>query len=252
MNYKSIINPKYGSLQGFIGNLPDKYDCEGMLIYDSRNTVKAFDVGGQKIIVKRFHRPMLHQRFDYTFIRPSKAKRAYTYALKLQEMHICTPEPIACIEEFRYGLFYRGYLITSFCGDPDARVLREELEGHDDLVNALAHFLVNMHEHGFMHGDTNLSNFLYRKDADSPTGYHITTIDINRSKFVEHPAPKRCIRNLVRLTHVRPALQKIVARYAELRGWDVEWAVTLVMQKLDAFEKRRELKHKMKGKKKIK
>jgi tRNA A-37 threonylcarbamoyl transferase component Bud32 len=160
-------------------------------------------------------------------------------------MDISTPQPIACIEEYHSGLFCLGYLVSTFCGDPDLRLLREEPEGHDDLVDALAHFLVRMHEKGFMHGDTNLSNFLYREDKGLPLGYHITTIDINRSHFVDNPSREECIANLMRLTHVRQALRKIIGRYAELRGWDVEWAVSLAVQKLDSFERRKEMKKKI-------
>lgn len=249
MKYKYIINPKYEALKATIQELPQQFEKEGIIIYDSRNTVGVFKVGDERMVVKRFRRSRLHQRFDYTFIRPSKAKRAYTYALKLQELNISTPEPIACIEEYHWGLFYRGYLVSAFCGDPDTRLLRDEWEEHDDLINALAHFLVEMHEKGFMHGDTNLSNFLYKEDKNSPTGYRITTIDINRSKFVENPSKENCIKNLMRLTHVRPALTKIIGRYAEIRGWDVEWATSFAIQKLEAFEKRNELKHKVRKKK---
>ena len=165
-----------------------KFDREGVLIYDSRNQVRVFKVDGEKIVVKRYHRSLFHQRIDYTFRSPSEAKRAYTYALKLLELQINTPEPIACIEGYHWGLYKEGFFVSAFCGDPDARILREEWEEHDDLFNALAHFLVDMHEKGFMHGDTNLSNFLYRKDEKSPTGYCITTIDINRSRFVVDPS----------------------------------------------------------------
>ena len=72
MNYKSIINPKYASLAKFVNELPQRFDKEGMLIYDSRNQVRVFKVDGEKIVVKRFHRPLFTQRFDYTFVRPSK------------------------------------------------------------------------------------------------------------------------------------------------------------------------------------
>ena len=246
MTYKSIVNPKYESLTQFVNEVPHKFDREGVLIYDSRNQVRVFKLeSGENIVVKRFHPPLFHQRFDYTFRRPSKAKRAYTYALKLQELGISTPDPIACIEGYHGGLYKQGYIVTTYCGDPDARILREEWERHDDLFDALAHFLVDMHEKGFLHGDTNLSNFLYREDKESSTGYHLTTIDINRSKFVENPSREECVKNLMRLTHVRPALKKLIGKYAELRGWDAEWATTLAIQKLEAFERRRELKHKM-------
>ena len=248
MKYKFVINPKYESLKGFIQQIPQKFDFEGFLIYDGRNQVRVFHETGEKIVVKRFHKPYYHQRFDYTFMRPSKARRAYTYGLQLLEKNICTPEPIACVEEYKFGLFYRCYLVSTFCGDPDARVLREEPEGHDDLVDAIAHFLVDMHEKGFLHGDTNLSNFLYRKD-EKTGGYHITTIDINRSRFVENPTQAECLRNLMRVTHVRLTMQKIVTRYAQLRGWNVEESLKVVLEKLDEFERKKEMYKAMKKKK---
>lgn len=233
-----IINPTYHHLSDFIQSLPVVFDTEGELVYDERNQVRLFLVDGKKIVVKRFKRPMLHQRIDYTLLRPSKAKRAYLFGMKLIELGISTPTPIACIETYYQGLFYQGYLVTEFCGDPDARILREEPEGHDDLVEAIAQFLVDCHEKGFIHGDTNLSNFLYHKEASS---YHITTIDINRSHFSPNPSKKQCLESLFRLTHVRPTLKHIVSRYAALRGWDEQAAVDLVMQKLERFEQRKKM-----------
>lgn len=244
MKYKCIVNPAYEHLARWIERIPEVYDQEGLLVYDQRNQVRIFKKGGEKIVVKRFHRSYIYQRFDYTFRRPSKAKRAYTFGLKLLELGISTPEPIACIEEYKWGLFRRGYLVSAYCGDPDARILRDEWDSHDDLINALAHFFVEMHQKGFLHGDTNLSNFLYRKDDSSPTGYHITTIDINRSHFVENPSKEDCLKSLMRVTHVRPAMKKIVKRYAELRGWNPDEAVNTVIAKLEFFEAQRKLKHK--------
>lgn len=233
-----IINPAYHHLSDFIESLPIVFETEGEVVYDARNQVRLFTVDGMKLAVKRFKKPMLHQRLDYSVFRPSKAKRAYLYAMKLFELGITTPTPVAYIETFSKGLFYQGYLVTEYCGDPDARILREEPEGHDDLVEAIAKYLVNCHEKGFIHGDTNLTNFLYRKDA---SGYHITTIDINRSHFLPNPSKKQCLESLFRLTHVRPTLRHIVARYAALRGWDEQEAVDIVMKKLEKFEKRKKM-----------
>lgn len=247
MKYKYIINPDYEYLRTFIEKVPNAFDHEGVLVYDQRNQVRIFKEKGEKIVVKRFHRSLLPQRFAYTFLRPSKAKRAYTYGLKLLELGISTPTPIACIEEYKLGLFRRGYLVSAYCGDPDARVLREEWEKRDDLVEGLAHFLVKMHEKGFLHGDTNLSNFLYHADPAAPGGVSFTTIDINRSHFVENPTKEECLRSLMRLTHVRPAMKKIVARYAELRGWNADECYNFIIDELKAFESRREKKKKIKS-----
>jgi len=233
-----INNPTYQHLSDFIQSLPASFDSTGELVYDERNQVRLFMVDGMKLVVKRFKRPMFHQRIDYTLFRPSKARRAYLFGMKLMELGINTPTPIACIETYSKGVFNQGFLVTEFCGDPDARILREEPEGHADLVEAVAKFLVDCHEKGFIHGDTNLSNFLYRKEA---SGYHITTIDINRSHFSPNPSKKECLESLFRLTHVRPTLKRIVTRYAALRGWDEASAVAVVIDKLERFEHRKKM-----------
>ena len=65
MKYKFIINPKFESLTNFVNEVPQKFDRDGMLIYDSRNTVRVFMPDGEKIVVKRFHRSPLHHHHRY-------------------------------------------------------------------------------------------------------------------------------------------------------------------------------------------
>ena len=238
MQINITINPTYQHLSDFIESLPSIFETEGELVYDERNQVRYFTIDGMKLVVKQFKKPMLHQRIDYTIFRPSKAKRAYLFGMKLLELVICTPTPIAYIETYCKGLFCQGYLVTDYCGDPDARILREEPDGHNELFEALAMYLVDCHEKGFIHGDTNLSNFLYHREGN---GYHITTIDINRSHFFFFFSKKECLESLFRLTHVRPTLKRIVARYAALREWDEEAAVDIVVKKLEKFEKRKKM-----------
>lgn len=238
------INPRYSHLKPFIKSIPEVFDHSGELVYDGRNKVKIFTEEGQKIVVKRFKTPLFFQRFDYTFLRPSKARRAYIFGLRLMDLHINTPEPIACIEVYANGLFHQGYFVSTFCGDPDLRILREEPDSHDDLMLTFVHFLIDMHEKGFIHGDTNLSNFLYHKD-DSPYGYCITTIDINRSHFSPAPTRKACLKSLMRITHERHALHKIIKMYAQLRQWDEGEAINYVEDRLQAFEKRKSMKRKI-------
>jgi len=239
-----VVNPSYTHLSDFIDNIPSRYDIEGEMIYDSsRNQVKMFMVDNKKIVVKRFNPPMIHQRVAYTLFKPSKAKRAYEYGMKLLELQISTPVPIAYIETFSSGLMKLGYFVSEYCGDPDARIIREEPDQHDDLIDAIARFLVDCHQKGFVHGDTNLSNFLYHA---TPEGFHITTIDINRSLFMKHPTHQQCLNSLMRLTHVRPALIRLVSRYAMLRSLDQQSSVDYVLRQLDHFERRKQMKRKIK------
>jgi tRNA A-37 threonylcarbamoyl transferase component Bud32 len=246
-NYKFVVNPAYGQYSDFVGRLPRCFDTEGELVYEGRNIVKLFNVNGQTLVVKQYKRPLFHQRIDYTFIRKSKARRAYDYALRFLECGIDTPDAVACVEEYKYGLFRTGFFVSAYCGDPDLRVLREKPE--DALIEAFAAFVVRMHEKGIMHGDLNLSNVLYREDANGIMGYHFTMIDINRSKFISVPSQRQCLRNMVRISHDRALNAKIMACYAGIRGWNKEECVAKVERMLDIFEKKRSVKRKIKFKK---
>lgn len=247
-NYKFIVNPACRDLARFVEKIPIVFDVEGQTVYEGRNTVKLFDVCGRTLVVKRYKRPFIHQRIDYTFIRKSKARRAYEYGMRIRECGIDTPEPIACVEEHKFGLFRTGYFVSSYCGDPDLRVLREN--PLDNLMEAFAHFVVEMHEKGVLHGDLNLSNILYREDESESKGYHFTVIDTNRSRFVAEPSQRLCLRNMMRISHDRALNEWIVGRYADIRGWDRLECIATVERMLGAFEKRRSFKRKIRFNKK--
>lgn len=242
-NYKVIVNSEYMKFSKFAESLPLCFEKEGTTIYEKRNSVKLFQVGDITLVVKRYKRPMLHQRMDYTFLRKSKARRAYDYALRLCDLGIDTPKPVACVEVFRHGLFDVGYFVSTYCGDPDLKILKETPD--DGLIAAFAHFLVNMHSKGVLHGDLNLSNILYKPDDTEAQGYHFTVIDTNRSRFVGNPSQRQCLRNLVRVSHDRQLNERIISHYAQIRGWDQNECVKVVNRMLDLFERKRSIKRKI-------
>jgi tRNA pseudouridine(55) synthase len=87
-NYKFVVNPAYGQFAGFVESLPHCFETEGEVVYTGRNVVKLFEIGGQKLVVKVYKRPLLYQRIDYTFIRKSKARRAYDYAREGEQVEM--------------------------------------------------------------------------------------------------------------------------------------------------------------------
>ncbi|MFA6831440.1 MAG: hypothetical protein WCR36_04115, partial [Bacteroidaceae bacterium] len=111
---KLLINPKYISLRSFIDKVPDIfYDkTTGERLYWKRNQVKRYEIDGISLVVKSFKRPNIIQKLAYTFWRPSKAKRAFLFAKKFRDLQINTPEEIACIETFKYGLIDRTYFVS--------------------------------------------------------------------------------------------------------------------------------------------
>ncbi len=233
------VNPKYDVLKSFVEKLPSDFNHSGDLIYDKRNKVREFVVDGMRLVVKRYKVPMFFQRVAYSFFRPSKAKRAYLFALRLQTLQIATPEPIAYIEQKRCGLFRQGYFISTYTDHQSLKEHRDQLLSDPLLFDAYVGFLIEMHEKGFMHGDQNLTNILFWKEGDE---FKFEVIDINRSHFIANPTRDDCLKNLMRISRRRELSSQIVARYAELRGWDKAWSVDYVNREIDKYERKRKMR----------
>lgn len=241
---KVIINAQYKHLTDFIKNLPETFGKEGETLYQGRNLIKAFTVQGTEIVVKHYKCPNFVQKIAYRWLRPSKAQRAYIFALRLVSMNIDTPEAIAYIEKQRFGLFQDCWFVSARCHDePLFPVLVERPDYDQELAKCFAQYLVKLHLKGFLHGDLNLANILFRKENQT---FHFSVIDINRSKFIKHPSPKECLRNLMRVTHRIDLLRNIVTAYAEERQWNAKECCCKVEHFLHEFERRRARKYKWK------
>ncbi len=76
---------------------------------DRRNTVRKIELtGGRIFVLKQYKRPTRLNQFAYTLFRKSKARRAYEYALRLQQLGFETAAPVAYLEISRHGLFHTG------------------------------------------------------------------------------------------------------------------------------------------------
>lgn len=241
-----VILQKYQASRVFALEIPTIFDTDGETIYQGRNTVKRFMNGSDEWIVKRFKRPNIIQRIIYTFIKKSKAERAYLYAQELQAKGINTPEGIAFIEETKHGLLRDTYFISTPCNDPTVYPTLGGSNNYDQhFADSLSAFFVYMHDKGFLHGDPNLNNILFHKDEEG--NFQFVVIDTNRSVFKSSPTMQECLHNLMRVTHNRVLLRYITQQYAIRRKWDVEKCIHTVISALDKFERKRRIKQIMKG-----
>lgn len=71
---KIVIHPEFADAASFIKQLPQFFEQEGELLYDSRNKVKRYKVNGKDMVVKRYKRPNMIQRIVYTFSRKARLK----------------------------------------------------------------------------------------------------------------------------------------------------------------------------------
>lgn len=238
------INSEYLWAEETVVSLPRTFDEEGVVLEDGRNTVKKFVWEGHPVVVKRFKRPYLFQRFVYTFFRSTKARRAYKYANIYRNAGIDTPTEIAFMEISANGLFSEGYFVSDYSS---GTCVRAQLSGGNfskPLADALAKCLVCMHQHHILHGDLNTSNILYHLDNQGDIQFEF--IDINRSKFPTAPSMETCLDNLKRLTYQRDVLAYIVRMYARYRQWDESYCVDFVMERLREFEFRNARRSKIK------
>ncbi|MCM1482924.1 MAG: hypothetical protein NC043_01185 [Muribaculaceae bacterium] len=244
MSVRCEINPAYTRYADFIHRLPDIFDSQGSLMYEARNRVKLFTMpDGTKLVVKSYRRPRLIQRMAYTWLRKSKACRAYQYASTLLSMGIRTPEGVAYIEIYSHGLLTDSYFISVFTPLPALRGILEADSPAPELIKATALFIAEMHDKGVIHGDPNLSNILVDTSARP---YTFEVIDTNRSRFKKHFTEKEIIANLVRLTHVHKLSDALAREYATATGRDPELTAGAVARGLNRFERSRRIRHALK------
>ena len=106
------VNTATEHLRDFTQRLPELFDREGEVLHTGRNTIKAFEVEGERLAVKRFKRPNLLRAVIYTFFRRSKARRSYEHAVRLRALGVDSPEPVAWSEYRRHGLLCDSYYVS--------------------------------------------------------------------------------------------------------------------------------------------
>ena len=150
---KIVVNPAYETLRVYIERLPDTFG-EGKQIYAARNTLSRFRWQGVDVVVKKYKVPVFINRIIYRFFRKSKARRAYEYALRLEELGIRTPQAVAYIESYSGGLLADSYLVTLY--EPYSRLMREFhtdvslTEEGKKILRAFAAYSVHLHDAGVL------------------------------------------------------------------------------------------------------
>lgn len=223
------VNTASEHLRDFAERLPELFDREGEVLHAGRNTIKAFEAEGERLVVKRFKRPNLLRAVIYTFFRRSKARRSYEHAVRLRALGVDSPEPVAWSEYRRMERI-----------PPPRTALRQLLR----LAALRLHPAVADHRTLPRSGDPARAGGLRPLHRAAPRerhrapglqprqhplgphpagAYRFQLIDINRMHFDDRPLSSRaCMINLRRLSCPAVAFLYILDRYAETRGWDVD------------------------------
>ena len=139
---KVEINPAYCRFSDAIKSIPDVFDKEGETIYKGRNQLKLFCFQGEDFVVKSFKIPHFINKFAYSFIRLSKARRSYEHGLLLRTKGINTPEPIAYIESKKFGLLNDSYYISKYLDYDETmhELGAGKLEGREEFLRSFSLF----------------------------------------------------------------------------------------------------------------
>lgn len=237
---KIVIHPHYRRFSSFIHTLPERFDREGVTIYKARNEIKVFEVEGVKLNVKRFKVPHFINRIAYTFFRPSKVLRSYTYALEIEKRGGDTPPAVGYILFKKGGLIHTSYFISlQYDYEPMYKPGQLPLAENADLFEAVARYTASLHAKGIYHADYSPGNILYKRTAE---GIRFCLVDINRMCFGPVSVRKGCA-NFARLWGGEDVFRLMARAYAEARGADPACCTRWVLEARTRFWKRYARRH---------
>lgn len=223
------VHPRYAHLRVELQELLAEFEAHGVVLYDKRNQVRCFDVADEKFVIKRFKRLSLWRAVMYRFFRRNKALRAYDNALRLLQLGISTPDPVAWASEGRFYFYICMY--TSDASVKEELVQRNPVR--QEMVRPYALFIAQLHRLGVLHRDFNPSNVLFKEGEDG--SFSFSLIDINRMRFYgEGGVPKNaCMRNLSTIFWEPDGVfLEVLDCYASVRGWSAEDVAEAVRRKI--------------------
>lgn len=250
---KFIINQTLKNSQSEIENFILNFDVDGeLLVKGSRNTIKIFPLNNQLLNIKAFKTPNVLNSFVYKFIRNSKAKRSYEYAIKLLNKNIGTPQPIAFAEyNSGIGLGKSFYVCEHIVTEYTYRdlVMNPDLENHEEILRAFTNFCFKLHEAGVEFKDHSPGNTLIKINDDNTYSFYL--VDLNRMQFHNQMSFEQRMYNLRRLTPKKEMIAVMANQYAkqytqksEQEIFDLLWHLTSEFQM--KFHRKQKLKKRIK------
>jgi serine/threonine protein kinase len=244
MNIRYECLERYPFLQSSFESIRDIFKRDDHTIHKARNELKIIKLDGIKTVVKSFKVPHIFNRIVYTFFRKSKAYKSYHNALRLQELGISTPQPIALIEFFESGLLAESYFISEFF-DYDFTIrtpLLEPLEDRKAIFTAFAAYTYDLHQAGVWHLDYSPGNILIKRIEE---GYQFSIVDINRMVFRDISPLEGC-ENFNKLWAFDDELEIMGREYARLSGLDESTTIAEMKHHNDANKRVKNFKKRLK------
>ncbi|MEO6348579.1 MAG: lipopolysaccharide kinase InaA family protein, partial [Aquaticitalea sp.] len=211
------FHPKYESKkEQILGFISDFEGGGNDVLNGDRNVIKSFSLDGEQINIKSFKKPNAFNSFVYKFIRKSKAKRSFEYALKLLEADILTPFPIAYVEVFSTSGLKNSYYVSQHIAyDFDFRELIHQPKFPDrvNILQQFTEFTYKLHENKINFFDHSPGNTLIVKRGNEEYDFYL--IDLNRMSFRSMNFEKR-MHNFRRLWLSKTMIKIMADTYSKL------------------------------------
>ena len=246
---KLVVEPQFIHLKAEIETAITEFNSRGtLLVRGSRNIIKIFPLSNQILNVKAFKKPNLLNAFVYRFIRDSKAKRSYNYALKLLDKNIGTPQPMAYAEfNDGIGLGKSFYVCEHIVTEYTYRDLVENpnVKNHEEILRAFTRFCFKLHEAGVEFKDHSPGNTLIKINENHSYAFYL--VDLNRMQFHTYMSFEQRMYNLRRLTPKKGMIAIMANEYAKIytlknedQVFELMWQYTNEFQ--EKFHKKQKIK----------
>ena len=218
MNF--YINPEFKKEELSIKNILDNFTVSGRVFDDrQRNQIRLFELNGKIVNVKSFKIPNSINKIIYRYFRKSKARRSFEFALKLIDLGIGTPKPIAYFENFDFIGLKDSYYVCEHLEDVfefRALVQNEDFNQRESIIRQFVGFSYKMHQKGVEFLDHSPGNTLIKDNNDGTYSFYL--VDLNRMKFHESIDFQTRMKNLSHLTPQKEMIVIMANEYAKLSG----------------------------------
>lgn len=243
MKFICHIHRLYEHLRNEIYHIPSRFANEGDVIYNVRNCIKKLNVAEEVWNIKSFQIPISINRFIYRYCRKSKAERSYRNAMRLLQLDISTPQPIAYIIEKNLWRIQRSYYISQqiaydyTLGD----LFRKPPADAAQIITLCIKYINSFHRKGVYFIDLSVGNILIKRESNGDFTFFL--IDLNRTRFYNRPLTCReCVKAFCRLDTTDEQKENVLQQYARISGFDYADVLRYYQQHKEKDIRRRKMK----------
>mgnify|MGYP003674096968 CR=1 FL=1 len=239
---KYAVNSSFINLKDFSLSLPDTFNHIGKVIQDHRNVIKKITNEHGSFVVKDYKGMYFFNRLGYSLFSLSKAQKSYRNSEFLNKHGIKTPQHIAWIDCYNYGLLQRSFFVSALQPfETFKQFLARTPIGHPQrnlLYDNFLAFIIKLHTIGIYHDDFSITNVLV---IPSENGFEFSLVDLNRMSYRKSPF-RKSLQNFNKLEIPTEELYNLISGYAKNQGQSAEEAIKMFLAdsaKAQAFRRNR-------------